>query len=248
MNEASSDETRPAPARRTAWRALPLLLLALALGAFFLFDGARYVSFEKLGQVQHALKARVAAQPVLAALAYIAAYAVVVAASLPVGAYATILGGLLFGPVFGTAFAAIGATMGASLLFLAARTALGGFLRKRAGPAIARMEAGFRANAFSYLLALRLVPLFPFWLVNLVPAFFGIRLVTYIAATLLGILPATFVFAGIGHGLGAVLAQGRTPNLSVLTKPELLLPLLGLALLALLPVVFKRLKARKAHG
>ena len=237
------DQARWTPARLVFLHLL--VVLALGLLAFFAFDGGRFLDFENLALVHRELQAWVAAHPGLAPVAYMIAFAAVVALLLPVGGYATILGGLLFGPVLGTLWAAIGATTGAVFLFLAARTALGDVLRKRAGPTMTRMERGFRANAFSYLLTLRLVPLLPFAFVNLVPAFFAIPVTTYVAATFLGILPATFVFAGIGHGLSALMAEGRTPDLAALTKPAVLFPLLGLAALALLPVFWKKLRARR---
>ena len=108
----------------------------------------------------------------------------------------------------GMALVLVGATAGAIGIFLAARHTLGDFLRAKAGPAIRRMEAGFRDNAFSYLMVLRLVPVFPFWLVNLVPAFLGVSLRTYAAATFLGIIPGSFVYCGVGNGLGAVFDAG----------------------------------------
>ena len=134
------------------------------------------------------------------------------------------------------------------MLFLVARHALGDVLRGRAGPFVARMEAGFRANALNYLLVLRLIPLFPFWLVNLVPAFVGVRTSTYVLGTLLGIIPGTFVYASVGNGLGAVFDAGETPDLAIIFKPEILLPIVGLALLALLPIAYKRFQARRKPG
>jgi len=177
-----------------------------------------------------------------------------IAFSLPGGAVATIFGGFIFGSmidgILGTVVAAaivvVGATIGATALFLAARTGLGEPLRARAGPGLKRMEAGFRENAMSYLLVLRLVPLFPFWLVNLVPAFLGVPLRTYVIGTFFGIMPGTFVYASVGRGLGAILAEGKKPDLGIIFKAEILIPLLGLALLALIPVVYKRLKARRS--
>ena len=110
------------------------------------------------------------------------------------------------------------------------------------------MEAGFRENALSYLLVLRLVPLFPFWLVNLVPAFLGVKLRTYVIGTFFGIIPGTLVYASIGNGLGSVLDQGRTPDLGIIFRVDILVPLIGLAVLALIPVGYKWYQARKSHN
>jgi uncharacterized membrane protein YdjX (TVP38/TMEM64 family) len=166
--------------------------------------------------------------------------------SIPGGALATIVGGYLFGLWLGVAASVIGATIGAVAVFLAARTALGEILRTKAGGALRRMEDGFRRNAFSYLLVLRLVPLFPFWLVNLVPAFSGVSLRTYTLATLIGIIPGSFVFVSVGNGLGALLDRGETPDLTIIFQWDILLPILGLALLALLPVLVRKVQARRA--
>jgi uncharacterized membrane protein YdjX (TVP38/TMEM64 family) len=170
-------------------------------------------------------------------------YAVVVALSVPGGAFLTVTGGFLFGLGLGTVYSVIGAMIGATGVFLACRTALGDALRRRAGPFLRRMEAGFRENALSYLLVLRLVPIFPFWLVNLVPAFLGVSLRNFVAGTIMGIIPGTFVFTSVGSGLGAVLDMGMTPDLSILFKPDVIVPILGLAALALVPVFYKRWRA-----
>ncbi len=162
--------------------------------------------------------------------------------SLPGGLVATLTGGFLFGTWLGGAATVIGATVGASILFLAAKTAFADLLRDKAGPAIARMEEGFRQNAFSYLLFLRLVPVFPFWLVNLAPAFLGVTLRTFIGATFLGIIPGTFVFASLGNGLGAIFDAGGTPDLHLLRQPQIVGPLIALAVLSLLPVFIRRFR------
>jgi uncharacterized membrane protein YdjX (TVP38/TMEM64 family) len=183
----------------------------------------------------------------MAAVAYIGCYALMAAFSIPGGALATIVGGYLFGLWMGAAASVFGATLGAIAVFLAARTALGDVLRAKAGPALRRMEEGFRRNAFSYLLVLRLVPIFPFWLVNLVPAFCGVSLRTYALATFLGIIPGGIVFASVGSGLGELLDRGEKPDLKIIFQWHILLPILGLALLALLPVILKKLQQRRAQ-
>lgn len=226
-------------------RLLPLMVLIAGLVAFFALGLQRYVTFETLAAHREALLAWVAARPLIAPIAYMAVYVLAVAFSVPGGLLLTISGGFLFGTALGGAYAVIGATIGAVALFLAARTAIGDLLRAKAGSALERMEAGFRRDAFNYLLVLRLVPLFPFFLVNLVPAFLGVRLRTYVAATALGIIPATFVFASVGNGLGSVFDSGQPPSLGgLLFKPDILLPILGLAVLALIPVAYRALKGR----
>ena len=168
----------------------------------------------------------------------------VVLLSLPGGAVMTIAGGFVFGAAWTTAYVVVSATVGATGLFLVAKTALGDPLRARAGPFIQRVEKGFRANALSYLLVLRLIPLFPFWLVNLAPAFLGVPLRVYVVATFFGIMPGTAVYAWVGGGLGQLLAEGGEPNLGMNFEPHILLPLIALAALSTLPIVYRRLRRR----
>jgi uncharacterized membrane protein YdjX (TVP38/TMEM64 family) len=232
------------PHRRRIARLWPVAVVLLALAAAYALGLHRYVSFETLGQRRRALQALVMGHPVLAGAIYVAAYIAIVAISLPGSLVMTIAGGLLFGTAIGAACAVVGATAGAVLLFLAARYAIGDLLAARAGPFMERIRAGLEADGFSYLLALRLVPVFPFWLMNLAPALVRMRLAPFAAATFLGIIPGTAVFASIGAGLGAVLAEGRQPDVSVALRPQVILPLLGLALLSLLPIAVRRSRAR----
>lgn len=226
-----------------AWkRLLPLAVLALGIGAVFALDLDRYLSFSALAENRQALAGWVDGNPVLAPAGFILAYALAVALSIPGAIFLTLAGGLLFGVVAGTLYVVAGATLGATLLFLAARTALGDLLRAKAGPWLAKLEDGFRRDALSYLLFLRLVPAFPFWLVNLVPAFLGVKLTTFVLGTFLGIIPGTLVYVSVGNGLGAVLDQGGTPDLGIIFTPSVLLPLLGLAALSLVPILLKRFK------
>jgi uncharacterized membrane protein YdjX (TVP38/TMEM64 family) len=226
-------------------RLLPLVVLLAAAITAFALGLHEHLSFEALRENRQRLLALVEARPVLAPLAYVLAYTVVVALSLPGAAIMTLAGGFLFGIALGVTCVVIGATLGAVAVFLIARTALGDPLRARAGPWLRRMEAGFRANAFNYLLVLRLIPLFPFWLVNLVPAFLGVPLGTYALATFLGIVPGSLVYASVGNGLGAVFDRGETPDLGIVFEPQILGPIIGLAALALLPVLYRKYKARR---
>ncbi|HJS33170.1 MAG TPA: TVP38/TMEM64 family protein [Alphaproteobacteria bacterium] len=229
-----------------ALRFLPILLLGAGLVVFFALGLHRYASFSTLAEQRTALLDWVARLGPLAPVVFIGAYIAVVAFSLPGATILTLAGGFVFGTLWGGIYAVTGATIGAIAVFLAARTAFGDALRARAGSAIDRMEEGFRRDALSYLLVLRLIPIFPFFLVNLVPAFLGVALPTYVAATFFGIMPGTFVYASVGAGLGAVFDAGGEPDLGVIFSAPVLLPLIGLAVLALAPVAYRRFQARRA--
>jgi uncharacterized membrane protein YdjX (TVP38/TMEM64 family) len=223
-------------------RFLPLAILLLAIIVVLGFGLADYLSFEQLKQNRSRLLDFVDRHEVLAPLLFMAIYAAAIALSIPGGAVLTVAGGFLFGTGLATLYVVLAATAGASLVFLAARTALGDGLRAKAGPWMRRMEAGFRENALNYLLFLRLIPAFPFWLVNLVPAFLGVPLPTYVAATFLGIIPGTLVYASVGNGLGAVFDAGQSPDLGIIFRPAILFPIVGLAVLAILPVAYRKMK------
>lgn len=225
-------------------RLLPLLILALVAVGIYASGLHRYLSFDALRDHRETLLALVADHAVIAPLAFIAIYALATALSIPGGAVLTIAGGFLFGTWLGGLFVVIGATLGASAVFLIAKTSLGDLLKSKAGPRLKRMEEGFRENALSYLLFLRLIPVFPFWLVNLVPAFLGVGLATFVIGTFVGIIPGSLVFASVGNGLGAVFDQGGTPDLGIIFKPSILGPIVALGLLALVPIAYKRF-ARK---
>lgn len=233
-----------APKARGLRRWLPAAVLVLGLVLFFALGWQRYISFEALQQHRDWLVVEVACNQALVALAFVGLYALVVAFSIPLGAVMTISAGFLFGTVAAACYAVVGGTLGAVCVFLAARTAFGDVLRAKAGPALKRMEAGFRENAFNYMLFLRLIPLFPFWLVNLVPAFLGVSLRTYVVATSVGVIPGAVVFASLGNGLGVILDAGDEPDLGILFRPDVLLPLLALGVLALAPVAYKKFKGR----
>ena len=231
--------------RRPLWQRLwPAALLALAMAAVLALGLHRHLSFDSLQANRAWLQAFVEADTAWAALSAFAVYVTAVALSVPGAVILTIAIGFLFGTLAGGAIAAAGATVGATAVFLLARSTLGAALAERAGPAVKCMEDGFRRNAFSYLLALRLVPVFPFCLVNLVPALLGVPVRTYVAATLVGILPGTFVFAAVGAGLGSVLDSPEGLSAATMLKPKILLALGGLALLALLPVAYRRIRCR----
>jgi len=238
-------DTNQNESSRFSWRrTLPLLALVAGLTAFFALDLNRYLSFSALGEHRVALLAWVSANSLIAPLLYMLVYVVVVAFSLPGGAVMTISGGFLFGAVMGGVYAVTGATLGATALFLIAKTSLGDYLLAKAGPAIKKMQTGFEENALSYMFVLRLIPLFPFFLVNLAPAFLGVSLRVYIIATFFGIMPGSFVYALVGAGLGSVFDRGEAFTLAGVMTPQMIAALVGLALLALVPVAYKKLKGR----
>lgn len=217
----------------------PIALIAAGLILALSMGWQKYLSFDVLTQQSGALKALVATKPVVVIGAFMAIYIFATAIAMPGAIWLTIAGGFLFGPFLGTALSATSATIGATLLFFAAQSALGGSLRSRAGGLIDKLEKGFQENAFSYLLTLRLLPIAPFFGVNLAAAFLGVPLRTFIIATAIGILPGGFVYAWLGSGIEHVIASGATPDLKIIFSPQVLGPLLGLAALALLPTVWK---------
>lgn len=227
-------------------RLLPIFVIAVGIGAFFFFDLDRFLSFQALSEHREFLLSWTADHRILAAAVFIVGYCVMVALSLPGAVWATLAGGFVFGTWIGGLYVVIGATFGATAIFLIARYALADFFRAKAGNAVRKMEDGFNENALSYMFVLRLVPVFPFWLVNLVPAFLGVTLRTYIIGTFFGIMPGSLVYASVGNGLGAVFAQGGTPDLGIIFQPSVLGPILGLAALSLIPVIHKRLRAKKS--
>jgi uncharacterized membrane protein YdjX (TVP38/TMEM64 family) len=234
----------PSLRRFSICRLIPLGLLVAAGAAFLASGGRRYLTFASLAEHRETLVAMVAQGGFLAAFGFSLVYAGLTALSLPGAMLMTLASGFLFGPWLGALYALVGATIGASAVFLAARAGLSG-LAERAGPRVQRLEAGFREDAFNYLLCLRLVPIFPFWLVNLVAGATGIRLWPYLTATFFGMMPGALVYASIGNGVGALIDSGQHPDHYAIFRPAILLPLLGLAALALLPVAYKRQRGRR---
>lgn len=236
----------PITSKSPIWkRALPLIILVAAFITFFVAGGGKYISLDALAENRTALADWTAANPLVAGLAYLCLYAVATAASLPIGTVLTLAGGFVFGTWIGGSLTVIGATIGATVLFLAARNALADYFRDRVGAALGKMRDGFEQNAFSYILALRLAPVFPFFVVNVAPALAGASLKAYVAATALGIIPGTFVYASVGAGLGAVFAAGKEPDLGVIFEWQVILPLVFLALLSLAPIIYKKISGKR---
>jgi uncharacterized membrane protein YdjX (TVP38/TMEM64 family) len=230
-----------APPRRPLARFLPLLLIVAGIVAVFATGLHRSLSFEVLKAQRDALQAFVAAQPLLAAAMFVGAYIAFTALMIPGALWLTIGGGFLFGLPLGVALTVLGATTGATLLFIAARTALGDVLRRRAGPFLKRLEAGFAESPFSYMLTLRFLPVVPFPVANIAPALLGAKLRDFVVATALGIVPGVVAYAWIGSGLGAAFDAGTEPNVTGFAR-QLLPAFLALALVSLAPAVVKRFR------
>jgi uncharacterized membrane protein YdjX (TVP38/TMEM64 family) len=225
-------------------RRLPILviLVAAAIGAFAFRDA---LSFDSLARHRETLLAFRDAHYLWALLGFLAAYIAIVALSLPGGTVATLTGGFLFGLFPGVLYNVLGAGTGAVLIFLAARSGFGDALSRRldhAGGKAAKLQAALRQNEWSVLFLMRLVPLVPFFIANLMPAVVGTSLFRFAVSTFLGIIPGAFVFTSVGSGLGEVFAKGEAPDLGIIFTPPVLLPLLGLAALAALPILLRAIK------
>ena len=246
-DETGEDRARDAAARRGGLaRALPLLLIAAAaiLGAVFLRDR---LGFEALAANREALIAFRDAHYALTVLAFMAAYVAIVAFSLPGATVATLTGGFLFATFPGALYNVAAATIGATAIFAAARWGLGERLAARmdAGEGLVkRIKDGIDENQWSMLFLIRLVPVVPFFVANVVPALVGVPVFRFVVSTALGIIPGAVVFTAVGAGLSEVFARGETPDFGIIFEPQVLLPILGLAALAALPIVVKAVRGR----
>ncbi|MDX2258604.1 MAG: VTT domain-containing protein [Hyphomicrobiaceae bacterium] len=250
-----------APASRSGLaRWLPLLVIAGLMALTFAMGWHKLLSFKTIGLNYEALKAFISENLAVALATYVLAYIAVVALSLPGGLVMTLTGGLLFGWQIGAPATVVGATIGATIIFLVARSSFGESLAAKAGPWIGKLREGFKENALSYLLFLRLVPAFPFVVVNLAPALLGVPLGTYVVGTLVGIIPGTTAFSIAGSGLGSVVeAQNAAYNACLAKNPgagdalcpytidttklvttELVVAFAALGFVALIPVALKK--------
>ncbi len=228
---------------RNVLRFLPIVVLAVgAVLAYFL--AGDYLSLRTVSENREALVGWRDRNLMTASFAFVAIYIISVAFSVPGAIWLTMAGGFVFGTVMAAALTVFSATIGATLIFLAARSSLGAVLHERAGPWLRRIDEEVAKGEISFLLVMRLIPAIPFFIANLAPAFVNVRLGNFIWTTFVGIAPATAVISSVGAGLGEVLDEGTEPNIGVIFEPHILLPLLGLAVLAALPVVLRKLRER----
>lgn len=257
-------ETSPQPRRgRGRWRRwLPLAVLVAAIIAVWVSGATRYLTLASVAEHRDGLKAMVAAHYLAALAGYMLVYMACIALSLPGGALLTITGGFLFGWLIGGAATVIAATVGATIVFLIARSSFGAFLAEKAGSRVKSLAEGFQRDAFNYMLFLRLVPLFPFWLVNIAPALFNVSSRTYVASTFIGIIPATFAFSALGASLDSIImAQKAAYQACIAAKgagqcrlaldpgalitPQLVAAFVALGVIAIVPVMWKRYRTHR---
>ena len=255
MSEAETVLNEGAPAGQTKAgsglrKLLPFGIVLAGLALSYAFGLQDYLSLSYLGESRAALKAYVTANFFLSVILFMSIYITAVAFSLPAATILTVFGGFLFGWLAGGLMVVVAATIGACILFLAARSAFGGFLRDKVGGRAAALAEGFKQDAFSYLLVLRLAPVFPFFFVNIAPALFDVTLRIFAAATFLGIIPGTFAYAFLGQGVDSVLdaaqSSGTQASIGDLVTPQITLAFAGLACVAAIPIIIKKLRKRPA--
>jgi len=221
---------------------LPILIIFVGMASIYFSGVYHYLSLDYLRMYHKSLKTFIEMHPIAVPFAFCLVYTTLTALSVPGAVFLTLLGGYLFPQPFSTIYVVLSATCGATLIFLAARTALKDILKKKAGPFLQKMEKGFQENAVSYLLFLRFVPLFPFWLVNIAPAFFAVSLITFVWTTLVGIFPGTLVFTLAGGGLEKILENNETFSISTIFNIQIKIALVLLGITALAPTIWRKFK------
>ena len=254
-------ETPKSTAAIRRW--LPIAVLAGLIAVAYALGLHRHITLSALAENRDALHDFVDNNLALAVLIYMAVYVILVALSVPGAAVMSIAGGFLFGWMISVPATITAAVIGSVIVFQIVRTSLGATVAERAGPLVKRLSAGFAQDAFHYLLFLRLAPVFPFFMVNAVAGLCRVKLQTFVVATAIGIIPASFAFALLGTGLDEVIdahiasyqacvaaktVENCTFDLDVraLVTPELLIAFAGLGLVALLPIALKHWRRRPA--
>jgi uncharacterized membrane protein YdjX (TVP38/TMEM64 family) len=243
QTESGVDAVAP---KKPLWRRLaPLAVLGAGLAAFFVLGGPQYLNPEAAAALLRDLTGFVEANLWLAALAYLIFYALAVSVSVPGAVWFTLGAGFLFGPWLGAGVALLGATMGATILFLAARYAFADWVREKFPGYVKRLQDGFSQDAFTYVMILRLIPVFPFWAINLITALLNVPLRAFVLASLIGMAPGAYVYATVGGKLSNVVEEG-IPSFTELLDAELIIALVLFAALAVFPALYKRMTGRKA--
>ncbi|MGB7288022.1 MAG: TVP38/TMEM64 family protein [Salaquimonas sp.] len=261
LNSPVDHENNPPVVMKSTFKKwAPLGVIASILGIAWVMGWFDYLSLSSLIMHRETLGALVADHYVLSVLAYIVMYAGLVAISFPGASLLTIAAGFLFGGWLGAAATVIAATLGAVIIFEIARTSFGEAMQKRTGKFVEKMRKGFQENAFSYLLTLRLTPIFPFWVMNIVPALLNMKLMPYAVATFLGIIPGTIAYSFIGSGLDSVIMAQETANPGCaangtcqidpgsLITTDVIIAMVGLGLISLMPVIVKKFRNKPAQN
>lgn len=223
----------------------PLAVVVVLFIAVFASGLPEHISLEELRAQGAAMQAFARERPLACVAIYLAIYVASVAISLPGALILSLTGGFLFGPIGGGLAAVSGACGGSTITYLVFRTAFGDMLRKTPGAFLARIEEGFRHDAFNYLLTLRLIPAFPLLAVNVAAGLMNIRIRTFVLASVLGMIPSSFVYAGIGAGLGHLFARGGPVTPETLLSPRIYMPIIGMGVLAFLPPLWRHWRNRR---
>jgi uncharacterized membrane protein YdjX (TVP38/TMEM64 family) len=225
---------------------LPLIIILAGLGLGYAFGLQNYFSLTYLSEQRGYLEGLVSQNFWLAAMSFFIIYTLAVAFSFPAASILTIFGGFLFGWLVAGLLVVFAATLGATLLFWAAKSSFGGFLREKLAGSAANFADGFAKDAFGYLLVLRIAPIFPFFIVNVAPALFNVKTRDYVLATFLGIIPGVFAYTWLGEGVGSILdaakAKGTTPSVADLVTPQITIAFVALAVVAAIPLIVKRFR------
>lgn len=241
-------ETPGRRALRLGLRFGPALLVVLAVALILRSGWLGRLSLEGLRDSRHDLMAYVHAHPLQSLGLYAAVYVATVALSLPTALVLTLTGGFLFGPWIGGAVASVSCTLGAAVVFLISRLTVGDAVEAKTGARVRAVAEEIKKDAFFYILTLRLIPVTPFWLTNVAAGLIAIPFWTFFLASLIGIFPVGLIYAGIGSGLEHLFASGRPLSLHALITPRMLLPLIGLAVLSVLPILYQRRRARRGEA
>ncbi|HEV8539793.1 MAG TPA: TVP38/TMEM64 family protein [Nitrospiraceae bacterium] len=241
MTDSKAGAAKTSVALWSPGRVIIAVLLAAAIGAFFYFDIHHYLSLESLKANRDRLLAFAEERYTTAVVIFVVSYCLFVATNLPGAVFFTLAGGMLFGAVLGTVYVNIAATSGSTLAFLASRYLLHDWVERKFGGWLGPFQEGFKQNAFTYLLTIRLIPIFPFFIVNVLCGLTRISLGTFVAATAIGIIPGTFVYAYAGQQLG------RINSLQEIASPRVLLAFTLLGLLALAPLLYRRFTVKRSR-
>lgn len=247
--ESKGGQAAPGAARnlQRLRQAMVLVILAGVLGAWFFFDLGDWLSFEQLAERSQDARAALDARPVKITALFLISLVLVTLFCIPAVAILQIFSGFLFGPLAGTLLSVLAQTLGGALAFLIAGHTFRESFARLIGPYLRGLEAGFQANAFTYIVTLRMTPVMPYWVVNIAPSLLGVRFRPFVLGTLIGAIPLTFVYATFGAGLGEVIDAGGTPELADLLTPKAIALVCVALLFALAPMLLRRLMGRKIN-